>query len=63
MPGTHKKGTNDADSDGKKGGSLPEVVEPVAVSAGKVEPVVKARDFGAEIDGLKDLMRRNGWTV
>lgn len=48
MPGTHKKGTNDADSDGKKGGSLPEA---------------KARDFGKEIDDIKDLMRRNGWSV
>ena len=53
MPGTHKKGTNDADGNGKKGGSLPE--------AKPDEP--KARDFGKEIDGLKELMRRNGWTV
>ena len=52
MPGKHTKGTNDADSNGKKGGSLPE--EPKAA---------KARDLGKEIDAIKDLMRRNGWSV
>lgn len=28
MPGKHKHGTNDADGDGKKGGSLPEKLTP-----------------------------------
>jgi len=51
MPGTHKKGTNDADGNGKKGGSLPEA---------KPSPTVV--DLQQQIDDLKDLMRRNGWT-
>lgn len=51
MAGTHKKGTNDADSNGKKGGSLPAKID---------TRVAKLED---EIAELKALMRRNGWTV
>lgn len=50
MPGTHKKGTNDADGNGEKGGSLPEKLE---------ARVAKLEDNVAE---MKALMRRNGWS-
>lgn len=50
MAGTHKKGTNDADGDGAKGGSLPEKLED---RVGKLEQ---------EVADLRALMRRNGWT-
>lgn len=51
MPGTHKKGTNDADGDGKKGGSLPEKTDS------------RVERLESEISALKDLMRANGWSV
>ena len=51
MPGTHKKGTNDADDNGKKGGSLPEEME---------ARVARLEEANAE---LRETMRRNGWTV
>lgn len=47
MAGTQKKGAKEV---------APEV-------AAKPKAPKKARDFGKEIDALKDLMRRNGWTV
>lgn len=50
MAGTHRKGTNDADGSGAKGGSLPEAVE---------DRVAKLE---GEVAHLKALMRRNGWT-
>lgn len=51
MAGMHKKGTLDADGSGKMGGSLPEKIG---------ERVSRLED---EIASLKELMRRNGWTV
>lgn len=50
MAGLHKKGTNDADADGEKGGSLPEKVE---------DRVAKLE---ADVGKMKATMRRNGWT-
>lgn len=50
MAGTHKPGTNDADGDGKKGGSRPESVED------------RLSKLESEIAALRALMRRNGWT-
>lgn len=52
MPGTHKKGTNDADGDGKKGGSLPET---------KADKRVESLE--SDVAAIKALMRANGWTV
>lgn len=51
MAGTHKKGTTDADGDGKMGGSLPE----------KVDPRVAALE--KEVEAIWNVMRRNGWTL
>lgn len=51
MAGVHPKGTNDADADGKKGGSLPEKAEARIVRLEK------------EVAAIKALMRANGWTV
>lgn len=50
MPGTHKKGTNDADGNGKKGGSLPEKLE------GRVAKLEK------DLAALRALARANGWS-
>lgn len=47
MSGKAVKGTNDADGDGKKGGSLP------LTAVDKLEKRVKA---------LEDLARANGWS-
>ena len=62
MPGTHKKGTNDADGDGAKGGSRPEKLTDLVVSAPETK-VDKRGDPHARIDQLEALMRANGWTV
>lgn len=51
MAGMHKKGTTDADGSGKMGGSLPEKAED------------RTARLENEIAELKELMRRNGWTV
>lgn len=48
---TFKKGTNDADSSGKQGGSLPEKTD---------DRVARLEE---ELGELKAIMRRNGWTV
>lgn len=50
MAGTHRKGTNDADGSGAKGGSRP------------VDTDKRLAKLEAEIDAIKALMRRNGWT-
>ncbi len=50
MAGTHKKGSNDADGNGKQGGSLPEKLE---------DRVVKLE---ADIAALRELARVNGWS-
>lgn len=50
MAGTHKKGTTDADGNGKQGGSLPEAI-PARVS--KLEE---------EVARLRELARLNGWS-
>lgn len=51
MAGTHRKGTNDADGNGAKGGSRPEADDD------------RLTKLEAEVDALKALMRCNGWTV
>lgn len=51
MTGTHRKGTNDADGSGSKGGSRPESSD------------ARLAKLEAEIDAIKALMRCNGWTV
>lgn len=48
MPGQHRKGTNDADGDGKKGGSLPET---------DVSKLQK------RVDLIVETMKANGWTL
>lgn len=48
---TFKKGTNDADSSGKKGGSLPDKPE---------DRIARLEDV---VGKFKAIMRRNGWTV
>ena len=50
MPGTHKKGTNDADANGKKGGSLPEAKK------------VTLESLQEQLDDMKAIMKRNGWS-
>lgn len=50
MAGVHKKGTTDADGNGKMGGSLPESDTRLA----RVE---------RELASLKALMRANGWSL
>lgn len=50
MAGTHKKGTTDADGNGKQGGSLPEGLE---------ERVAKLE---AELSNMRKLARINGWS-
>jgi hypothetical protein len=50
VAGTHKKGTNDADGDGKQGGSLP----------GKLEDRVAKLE--TELAAFRDLARANGWS-
>lgn len=50
MAGTHKKGTTDADGNGKQGGSLPESVE---------DRVAKLE---AELAMIRKLARANGWS-
>lgn len=50
MAGRHPKGTNDADGNGEKGGSLPESVEK---RVAKLE-----KDLGH----LRELARSNGWS-
>lgn len=50
MAGTHKKGSTDADGDGKKGGSLPEKLE---------DRVAKLE---ADVNALRELARVNGWS-
>ena len=51
MAGRHPKGTNDADADGEKGGSLPEKTDD------RVERLER------ELAAIKAVMRRNGWTL
>ena len=51
MAGTHRKGTNDADGDGAKGGSLPE------------KPDVRIERLEDGLAEIKAIMRANGWTV
>lgn len=46
-----KQGTNDADGDGRKGGSLPAAVE---------KRIVRLED---EVRQLRELMRANGWSM
>lgn len=48
---TFKKGTNDADVSGKKGGSVPD------------KPEDRIARLEEEVGALKAIMRRNGWTV
>lgn len=50
MAGTHKKGTNDADGDGKQGGSLP----------AKLEDRVALLEN--HVAALRALARANGWS-
>lgn len=50
MAGTHKKGTTDADGDGKQGGSLPAKLE---------DRVAKLE---ADVAALRELARVNGWS-
>ncbi len=47
MPGKAVKGTNDADGDGKKGGSL---------------PVTEHDKLEKRVAVLEELARANGWT-
>jgi len=51
MAGRHPKGTNDADANGKQGGSLPEKSE---------ARIARLED---EIASIKALMRCNGWSM
>jgi hypothetical protein len=46
-----KKGTNDADDSGSKGGSLPAAAD---------DRILRLED---EVRELRDLMRRNGWSM
>lgn len=50
MTGTHKKGTNDADGNGKQGGSLPE------------SPAARLALLEKQFAAFRALARRNGWT-
>lgn len=48
MAGQHPKGTNDADGDGKKGGSLPET---------------ELSKLQNRVDLLVEMVKANGWTL
>jgi hypothetical protein len=50
MAGTHRKGSTDADGNGKQGGSLPKAI-PARVA--KLEE---------EVACLRELARLNGWS-
>lgn len=50
MAGTHRKGSMDADGNGKRGGSLPEAIP---------DRVAKLEE---DLAHLRELARLNGWT-